>query len=357
MEEKTARQKLCLMGSLVMAGCLIWTSAESMSTVYEFLGATKVIPYIFALVLVSLAAFGLNRVHDVFDEEAYVQNRPFQLTTGLIIYLAALCVSLAASIHGMYYRASQTDMQAAEADAVYRDLSQLSPRAEAQIRRATDDFNNAVEAALTTAINEVVNAQNCGAGSRFHGHRRRLEQLLQGIPLEFVTPGAGVTCPPSPYSIGVFVRQVREAKNRLIEERRGAGRELTDALATSEFGAVLRGLEALKTSFGSADRLESEHLLRKAFALRIDLSQRLNRLSTVLRQPSGDDIVYPDTPPSYKIKKVNAFWGRALAALFDTDRTEIERDKLFWAAIFGAILELGFASFYYFGYLGKSHRD
>ena len=110
MEDKTSWQKFCLFSCCVMGMGLVWTSAESISSTFDFIGAQKALLYVVALVIVGLAVLGLRRIHSVFAEEEFVKNRPWQLVSGIAIYSIALCTSLASSVHGMYFRGVQGDL-------------------------------------------------------------------------------------------------------------------------------------------------------------------------------------------------------------------------------------------------------
>ena len=358
MHDLTTNQRISLLAACVFGAALIWTSAESIAMSFEFLGAYKVFPYLLATALLALAAFGMWLIKGAFTEEEYVRHKSLLLISGLVIYAFAFIVSVAGSIHNMYYRMTSSEMQEQEINEVYRDLSQANSSAASIVKRSVDDFNDLVEARLSAVIKEINNDDRPGAGAEFQKLKDSLASALGGITIPFVS--AKVTnIRPTTFAINEFIDSVRRLKTQMISTKQASGKEITDQVQSVEFKALLAALAKYKNDYQTTDRDEVARVLKRAFGVRNDLSKRVERLMREVRKTDSVQAAgFRERPPSVDLQKVPYFWGEAWSG---KDQKEgeggvVSASKVRWATLFGVIFELAFAAFYYLGYLGRRQQ-
>lgn len=320
---------------------------------FEFLGAYKVFPYLLATALLGLGALGLSRIKEAFTEEEYIRHKSWWLLSGVIIYVFAFVVSVAGSIHNMYFRMTSSEMQEQEINEVFRDLSQVNANAGAIVKRSVDDFNNLIETRLTATIKEINNWDVPGAGRVFQERKKELESALGGVSLDFVS-GKDANTRPTAYAIGEFAKSVRELKDRMIATKQASGKETTDQVASAEFKQLLSNLSSFKNDYQVERKDEIARLLKRAFGVRNDLAKRIERLVQVVGQNSAlSSGKFPERPPSVDLQKVAYFWGEAFAGRDREAGGVVSTSKVRWATLFGVIFEVAFAAFYYFGFLNR----
>ena len=353
-DDKTGWQKFCYFATIVMALGLIWTCAESLAMSFEYYWPEKIMLYVIAVCIVGLAVLGLRRIKSAFTEEEYVNNKPWILASGIVVYVFALMVSVAGSVHNAYFRMTHSEMEEKEVNEVHLYLSQVGDQVKSEIKQAISQYDNSVEAELESTILEYDNRDNRGPGEKFNGHMRKLEALLKVQNLDFVSPQQKGSSTLSEYQKDILKREVRIIKDREIKKKQEDGQEITEVVDSKDFKGLVEDLAGLQRDFMGDKKGEASRLLKRAFATRNDIAKRLDRFKEVVRNdPNLGPTRHAERPPSVEIRKLAYFYGEAFTRAKGPAEGVISMSKFRWAILLGIILELGLISFYYFGYLER----